>query len=139
MKLKFKLLKKTAKLPVKAHLDDAGFDLFLPQSVKIAPSQKALIELGISSQIPKGHFVLIKDRSSVALSGLHLLAGVIDAGYRGEWKIIAVNLGKETLEFRKGDKIAQGILLKLPEFQIEETRKLDESERLSGGFGSTGR
>jgi dUTP pyrophosphatase len=67
------------------------------------------------------------------------MGGVIDAGYRGEWKIIMVNLGKKRYKFESGDKVAQGVLQIVPHANIIKSRKLTNSERGKGGFGSTGK
>lgn len=138
--LKFQLLNKSAKLPEFAHNDDAGFDIFSNENVILRKGKVYGISTGISSEIPKGYYVSVRDKSGLAINnGIHTLGGVFDAGYRGEWKIILVNLGKEDFEIEKGNKIAQGILTKLVETNIVVVKTLKFSKRGKGGFGSTGK
>lgn len=138
--LKFKLLSPQAKLPEYAHAQDAGFDLFSAETVTLAPGQRHVFKIGIASEIPLGYFVSIRDKSGLAAGkGLHVLGGVIDAGYRGEWGVVLVNLGNTGCMVEKGDKIAQGILQPAPKAQIVETDQLSDTSRGTGGFGSTGR
>lgn len=138
--LNFKKLKEEAVLPAYAHSDDAGFDLFSLEDYSLKPGERHLFLTGLSSEIPSGYFVVIKPKSGLAAkAGIDVLAGVIDAGYRGEWGVILINFGNEKYEFKKGDKIAQGILLKTENGRIIESDKISESERQNGGFGSTGR
>jgi len=138
--IKFILLDKNAKLPNYAHDDDAGFDIYSNESVVLRKGEYKAISTGISSEIPKGFFVSFRDKSGLAFNfGLHVMGGVIDAGYRGEWKIIMVNLGKKRYKFESGDKVAQGVLQIVPHANIIKSRKLTNSERGKGGFGSTGK
>lgn len=137
--LKFKLLNKDSTLPFFDHADDAGFGIYSNEEKVLKPMEFVGISTGISSEIPRDHFVSLRDRSSMAIKGLHVMGGVIDAGYRGEWKVIIINLGKENYKILKGDKIAQGILQKLEKYKIIKTLNLSETKRGSGGFGSTGR
>lgn len=137
--LKFKLLNKDSILPSFDHADDAGFGIYSYEEKILKPMEFVGISTGISSEIPSGHFVSLRDRSSMAIKGLHVMGGVIDAGYRGEWKVVMINLGNTEYKILKGDKIAQGILQKLEKFEIKNTNLLSETKRGSGGFGSTGR
>ncbi len=138
--LKFKKLHPQAVIPKYAHATDAGFDLVTVETLALAPGAKATISLGLASEIPEGYFVSFRDRSGLAAKhGLHVLAGVIDAGYRGEWKVVMVNLGHETYEIAAGERIAQGIFHKLPAVKIVEVDRLGDSERGEGGFGSSGK
>ena len=138
--VKFILLDKNAKLPSYAHADDAGFDIYTNETIVLKGREYIGISTGISSEIPKGYFVSFRDKSGLAFTfGLHILGGVIDAGYRGEWKVIMVNLGKKNYKFEKGDKIAQGILQMVPHANIVESKILAKSKRGKGGFGSTGK
>src|SRR3989344_6155798 len=92
--IKFKLLKKGAKLPSYAHPGDAGFDIYAIASKKIKKGTHEIFPAGIASEISKGWFVSIRDRSGLAFkNGIHVLGGVVDSGYRGEWKIIVGNFG----------------------------------------------
>lgn len=122
---------------------DAGFDLSCLDTVLIAPGGFALIETGIHFAIPVGYVGVIKERSSVALRGSLVTAGVIDASYRGSVKVAMHNLSKENLAFEKGERIAQMIVLSHLEgksaVEVESLDVLGETERGTGGFGSTGR
>jgi dUTP pyrophosphatase len=139
-KIKFTLLDKNAKLPNYAHDDDAGFDIYSNESVVLRKGEYKAISTGISSEIPKGFFVSFRGKSGLAFNfGLDIMGGVIDAGYRGEWKVIMVNLGKKNYKFEKGDKVAQGILQIVPHANIIKSKGLSKSERGKGGFGSTGK
>lgn len=138
--LKFKLLSPQAKLPQYAHEGDAGFDLFSAETVTLAPGQRHVFRIGIASEIPLGYFVSIRDKSGLAVNkGLHVLGGVIDSGYRGEWGVVLVNLGDTECTVEKVDKVAQGILQKAPRAEIVITDELSATARGGGGFGSTGK
>lgn len=137
--LKFKKLHQDAAIPSYAHDDDAGFGIYSTEEKVLKPMEFYAVATGISSEIPNEYFVSIRDRSSMAVKGLHVMGGVIDAGYRGEWKIIIINLGKEDYKIEVGDKIAQGILQSAKQPKIEIVEDLSDTTRGSGGFGSTGR
>ncbi|CAN5333243.1 dUTP diphosphatase [soil metagenome] len=138
--IKFKLLNKDAKLPVYLHEDDAAFDIYAVESVLIKKKKYKSVSTGVASEIPKGYFVSIRDRSGLAFkNGIHLLGGVIDAGYRGEWFVAVANLGDEDYKIEKGDRIAQGILHKIPKAKIKEVKNLSDTDRGEKGIGSTGK
>lgn len=138
--VKFQLLRADSKLPQYAHDSDAGFDIFSTETKILAPGERYVFQLGIASEIPEGYFVSFRDKSGLAAKyGIHTLAGVIDSGYRGEWGIVIVNTGGEPVTINKGDKIAQGILQPALQAKIVEVAKLSDTERGSGGFGSTGK
>ncbi|HTK03349.1 MAG TPA: dUTP diphosphatase [Alphaproteobacteria bacterium] len=140
MKLKFQLLNANAKLPSFAHEDDAAFDIYSSESVILKKKEFKAIETGIASEIPVGFYVSFEGRSGLAVrNGIAVLGGIIDAGYRGEWKVILINLGSENLKIEKGDRIAQGIIHKLEKVKISESKSLSSSERGINGFGSTGK
>jgi len=137
--LKIKRLDERAKLPTKVHVGDAGLDLFSIESVEVKPGEVAEIRTGIAVEIPQGYFGLIKDRSGLAARGLHVLAGVIDEGYRGEIKVIVVNLGNKPLRIPEGSRFAQLIILPYARnLKVTEAKELAKSERGEKGFGSTG-
>ncbi len=120
---------------------DAGYDLFAVEGCRIEPGQRALLETGLHMEIPAGFVGLVKDRSSMAAAGLHTLAGVIDSAYRGELKILLVNLTDDTVHFSAGQKIAQLLILPVTSPAVEYVDSLDDlssTERGAGGFGSTG-
>ena len=138
--LKFLLLNKSAILPQYAHDDDAGFDLFTTEKVILKPREFKLIPLGIAAEIPVGYFISLRDKSGLAAKyGLHVLGGVIDSGYRGEWLTNIINLGKANYTFQKGEKIVQGVLQPAPQAKITLAKKLSKTARGKGGYGSTGK
>jgi len=138
--IKFLRLNSDATLPKYAHDDDAAFDISSVISQTIKKGEIKTFLTGLASEIPNGWYVSIRDRSGLAVNfGLHVLAGVIDAGYRGEWKMTLVNLSKKSYKITKGERIAQGILLPSPQAKIVEVNKLSDSKRGEKGFGSTGR
>jgi len=138
MKLKVKKLVENAKLPERKREGDAGLDLYCIEDVEILPNEIKLISTGIAIEIPKGYFGLIKDRSGLASKGLHVLAGVIDENYRGEVKVVMINLGKEKIKLEKFSRIAQLIIIPYAKVEVEEVEELSETERGEKGFGSSG-
>lgn len=140
VKVKFKKLSKTAIIPAYAHQGDAAMDLYSNESVLIKPGEYKIIKLGVASIIPSGWFASIRDRSGLAANhGLHVHAGVIDSGFRGEWAVILINHGKKLYKIEKGDRIAQAIISPAPQVEIQEVKTLKKSERGKSGFGSTGK
>ena len=138
--IKFKLLKKGAKLPSYAHPGDAGFDIYAVEAKNIKKDTHEIIPAGIASEFSKGWFVSIRDRSGLAFkNGIHVLGGVVDSGYRGEWKIILANFGPKDYKVAKGERIAQGILQPAPTAKIVKVRSLNKTQRGQKGFGSTGK
>ena len=145
MLLKVKKLHIEAKIPEKSNDSDSGYDFhilkdedFNGEAFVLEAGKRKLFSTGISLELPKGYGMLLKDRSSVAVrDGLHVLAGVIDNGYRGEVKICLVNLSEKSHVFTKGQKISQGILHPVPNCDIEEIEELSDTERGSKGFGSS--
>lgn len=134
-----KLLNTNAKLPTNAHSSDAGWDLYSTASVTISPKQRKTISTGISLQIPSGFVGLIWPRSGLAVKqGVDVLAGVIDAGYRGEVKVCLYNTSDEIISIEIGDRIAQILFQEVPKFKLIEVEELNETDRNSGGFGSSG-
>lgn len=139
--LPVKLLTKTAKLPDKANLFDAGLDLYCDEKevVTLAPGERKLFSTGISIAVPKGWVGLIWPRSGHAVKkGLDTMAGVIDAPYRGEVKVLLINHSNEHQVYSPGDKIAQIIIQYAPDFTPVEMENLGETSRGESGFGSSG-
>ena len=102
--------------------------------------QRYKFSTGIKIQIPDGYGMILKDRSGLADKyGLHVLAGVIDNGYRGELEILLVNLSHQSMQILPGDRIAQAILVPLIDAEVEEVDELSETERGEKGFGASGR
>ncbi|MBL7036268.1 dUTP diphosphatase [Candidatus Microgenomates bacterium] len=140
VKVKFQKLNKNAKIPSFAHIDDAGFDIYTNKTTVVKKLIPTIVSTGISSEFPVGYFVSFRDKSGLAAKhGIHVMGGVIDAGYRGEWGIILVNLGKKVYKFEKGDKVAQAIVHKLESVKLTISNSLSKTKRGKGGFGSTGK
>jgi len=139
MKLKIKKLHPDAKIPSYAHPGDAGMDVFALESLTLAPGERGLVRTGIALEFPEGYVLLMWDKSGISTKhGITTLAGVIDAGYRGEIQIGVVNLGQDSHTFEKGSKVAQILVQPIVRAEIQEVEKLSESIRGEGGFGSTG-
>ncbi len=137
MILKVKKLNNEAFLPFKATKGSLGYDLYTYKDTQLEPYIPALIETGIALEIPKGFGVEIRDRSSMGLKGVKYLGGEVDNDYRGEIKVILINLTKTLITLKKGDRIAQFIPKRIHEFIIKEVTELSKTKRGSGGFGST--
>lgn len=138
--IRVKRLLPEAKIPTRAHEDDAGLDLYTAEAGILQPGERKLFSTGIAVEIPFGWAALYWDRSSMATKkGCKVMGGVIDAGYRGEHKVCLVNLSNEPVEIVVGDRIAQMILQPVYTGGIEEVDELSETSRGAGGWGSTGR
>lgn len=130
-------------LPAQATPGSAGFDLRarLTEAVTIAPGARHLIPTGISLALPEDCVAEVRPRSGLALkTGMTLLnsPGTVDSDYRGEVAVIAINLGSEPLTLRRGDRVAQLVIQRLPQVVLEEVDELSETTRGSGGFGHSG-
>jgi dUTP pyrophosphatase len=139
MQLKVTKTHKDAKIPVYGHKGDAGLDLFSCERVELAPLSPAPVPTGIQMAVPDNHVGLIWDKSGLSLQGVHRLAGVVDSGYRGEVKVVLINLCRDTIVIEKGMKIAQMLIQPVLEMTVVETEDLDKTVRGENGFGSTGR
>jgi dUTP pyrophosphatase len=139
MKLKVKKTSPEAKLPLYQHAGDAGLDLFSAVDDVIAAGEVKAIPTGIRMAIPEGFVGLIWDKSGLSLRAVHRLAGVIDAGYRGEVRVVMANLSREPFAIQKGMKIAQMLVQPVATVEVVEAEELDDTSRGEGGFGSTGR
>ncbi len=140
MELKVKRHTDTAKLPEQALQGDLGYDVFADEDKWIEPGGYKLVSTGISvhNSTYKYGFI-IKDRSSIAMKGLFTHAGVIDAGYTGEIKVLFHNNSSTSIKIEQGDKIAQLVPTKVVNFEVEEVDELFETKRGKNGFGSTGK
>jgi len=128
-----------AKLPTRAHDDDAGFDLYVNDNYTLFAGDIAPLLTGIRLAIPRGYAGLIWDKSGLAVKGLKTMGGVIDAGYRGEVKVVAINVSGDILHIAKGQKIAQILIQKIEAPDMQEADALNNTPRKDGGFGSTGK
>lgn len=131
-------------LPAYSTLASAGMDVRanIPEPVELNPLQRAIVPTGLFMEIPTGYEVQVRPRSGLAAkNGVTVLntPGTIDADYRGELKVILVNLSDTPFVIQNGDRIAQIVLAKHEVISWEETEELSESGRGVGGFGSTGR
>lgn len=139
MELKVKKVQMDAKLPQYGHVGDAGLDLFSSIDFILEKGRVEAIPSGIKVAIPDGFVGLIWDKSGVSLKGVHRLAGVIDSGYRGEVKVVMINLSGKPFAIDKGMKIAQMLVQPITMVRVVETEDLDDTSRGEGGFGSTGK
>lgn len=139
MKLKVRRIQESAKLPRYSHKGDAGLDLFSSIECVLDGSVVKSVSTGIQVAIPEGFVGLIWDKSGLSLKGIHRLAGVIDSGYRGEVKVVMVNLAHEPFIVKKGMKIAQILIQPISEVEVQEVETLEETDRGEDGFGSTGK
>jgi len=139
MQIKFQKLRPDAKIPAKAGAKEAGIDITTVDCVQLVPGECHIFHTGLAAAIEEGYCVVLFDRSGMgAKKNIHRLAGVIDCTYRGEWLVCLANLSEDTHFIQPGDKIIQGLVLPVPETSIIEVDTLDETERGSKGFGSTG-
>jgi len=139
MQLLIEKLTERAKLPLRAHLNDAGIDLFASEPALIRPKAWVLISTGIRIALPQGTVGLIWDKSGLANEGLHVMAGVIDEGYRGEILINVMNMNKHEYKINAGEKVAQLLVQPVLYPEIIEAKINDSTERGTSGFGSTGK
>lgn len=140
MKLLVKKLNETAKLPLYAHAGDAGLDFFTNEEYQLKPGERHLFSTGMQIAIPEGYVGLVWDKSGLAVkNGIKTMAGVIDSGYRGEIKILIINLSDQVFLIEKYAKIAQLIIQKKESLDIIEVQDLDTTQRGINGFGSSGK
>ena len=156
MEIKYSQINEQGKAPFRANASDAGYDLFSTEYVTIEPFQRKLISTGINIEIPDGFYGRIAPRSGLACKkGIDVMAGVIDSGYRGEIKVLLINLNFEgynikpnafesifgsanRVNIKPGDRIAQLIIEKCYKVDWTKMKTLENSERGQSGFGSSG-
>ena len=140
LKIKIQKVSENAKVPNYAHQGDAGIDFYSVEESYILKSQERKGFLtGIKMEIPNGYVGLIWDKSGLAAKyGIKIMAGVIDSTYRGEVIIVLINLGDKEYLVEKNAKIAQMLIQKIEEAEIEIVKNLNTTKRGGGGFGSTG-
>jgi dUTP pyrophosphatase len=132
------------KIPEKMSELASGFDLYaaVTESVELKPGQRLLVPTGISIAMPAGLEAQIRPRSGLAYKhGLTVLntPGTIDADYRGEVKVLLINLGQESFTIERNERIAQMVFQEVPEVELKKVNELSETVRGSGGFGHTGK
>ena len=143
MILRYRRLVESARAPSRAHEGDAGYDLHAAEPATLGAGERAVVGTGIAVAIPKGHAGLVLPRSGLAARhGIALVnaPGLIDAGYRGELRVLLLNTDRDQdFEIEPGDRIAQLLLVQVEGPELEEAEDLDATARGGGGFGSSGR
>ncbi|WP_024791745.1 dUTP diphosphatase [Lebetimonas sp. JS138] len=142
MVLKVKKLSDEAIIPDYQSEEAAGFDLHSADDVIIKPGERKLIGTGLAFEIEKGYEIQIRPRSGLAYKhGITVLntPGTIDSDYRGEIKVLLINLSDEEFKIKKGERIAQAVVAPVVQAKIVEVDDLNDTKRGSGGFGSTGK
>ena len=143
VKIRIRRLKEGRGLPLPSYrtAGSAGMDLFAAADAALEPGGRRLVPTGIAVEIPEGFEGQVRPRSGLALKkGLSILnaPGTIDSDYRGPVGVILINLGRETVTVKRGERIAQLIVAPVTRARVEEVPGLSETERAGGGFGSTG-
>jgi len=143
MEILVRRLDDSAQLPVRAHPGDAGLDLHAAEDAVLKPGERASVGTGIAVAIPDGYAGFVVPRSGLAARhgiGVVNAPGLIDSGYRGEVRVLLINLDpNEPFEIARGERIAQLVIQHVEDATLLEVDKLPESARGVGGFGSTGR
>jgi dUTP pyrophosphatase len=142
LRIRFQRLVPHAREPERAHDHDAGYDLRAAEAARLAPGERAGVGTGVAVAIPEGHAGLVLPRSGLAARhGIALTnsPGLIDAGYRGEIRVLLLNTDRdEPFEVAVGDRIAQLVVVRAEALDFEEVSALDATARAEAGFGSTG-
>jgi len=142
MSLRVRRLDPRATLPTRAYEGDAGLDLYALDGGLLGPGERASVRTGVAVEIPPGHAGLVLPRSGLAVRHGIALAnapGLIDAGYRGEVRVLLLNTDREVpFTIGPGDRIAQLVLVRVETPEVVEVDALAASERADGGFGSSG-
>ena len=144
VKLLIKKLQKNIVLPEYKTIGSSGMDLManVEQTIKLLPSEKKIISTGIMVAIPENYEIQIRPRSGLAAKNNVTVLntpGTIDSDYRGEIKVIMINLSKKKFVIKSGDRIAQIVLCPVIKTKLREVKKLPRTLRGKGGFGSTGK
>ena len=138
-RLRVQILRNGARAPQRQSSGSAGYDLYACESNSVPPGGWALVDTGIAVAVPRGTYGRVAPRSSLAVRGVQVGAGVVDADYRGTVKVLLFNHGSTAMEVRDGDRIAQLVLERVRTPEVTVVDSLDGTDRGSGGFGSTGR
>jgi dUTP pyrophosphatase len=141
IELPIRRLHEDATLPERAYSGDAGLDLAACERVELGPGERAIVPTGLAVAIPEGYAGFVQPRSGLAArQGISVLnsPGLIDSGYRGEIRVVLLNTDAEhTFVAEPGDRIAQLVVLPIPELELVEVDELPETERGVRGFGSS--
>ncbi len=139
MEIKVKRLSQEAILPDYAHEGDAGMDMYSIEDYVLKPGERKMFNCGFSLEFESGYAAIVKDKGGPPFKGgIHTMGGVFDAGYRGEYNTMLINLGAEDYIVEKGQKIAQLIIFPVVIAGLKEVESLSDSSRGEGRFGSTG-
>lgn len=141
MRISLKRLDPELPVPAHSHPGDGGVDLHSTEAVTIGPGDRAIVPTGIAVAIPVGYAGFVVPRSGLAArQGLSIVnaPGLVDSGYRGEIKVILVNLGPNAVDIARGDRIAQLVVMSVETQEFDVVEELPDSMRGEGGFGSTG-
>jgi dUTP diphosphatase len=140
-RIAFRRLREGAVVPRRAYPGDAGLDLAAAEGVELGPGERAIVPTGLAVAIPDGYAGFVQPRSGLAAEhGLSVVnaPGLIDSGYRGEVRVVLLNTDRErTFSVQAGMRIAQLVVLPVPELEVDEVEELPESERGERGFGSS--
>jgi dUTP pyrophosphatase len=142
MPLFIKKLATDALLPIRKSEKAAGYDVYSNEAVTLPPlssSKSVLVSTGIAMTVPYGTYGQLAPRSGLSVKGIHVGAGVIDADYTGEVKVLLFNLSEKEITLEKHERIAQLIIKKIETPEVEEVEELGVTERGEQGFGSTGK
>ena len=139
--LRIRKLDPSVAAPAYAHPGDAGLDLCSAEDLTLGPGERAMVSTGFAMALPEGYAAFVQPRSGLAArSGISIVntPGLIDCHYRGEVKVILVNLGNEPFQVKRGDRIAQMVIQRVEAARVEVVEELGDTVRGEGGFGSTG-
>jgi dUTP pyrophosphatase len=139
--IRFKKTHQDAKLPTRKHVSDSGADIYAVEDVLIQAQKSVIVETGIQvAYITPGYWFKVESRSGLSFNhGVLAHPGIIDQNYRGGLGILLYNHGHLNYQVNKGDRIAQIVLYKLQECNVEWAKEVDETDRGSNGFGSSGK
>ena len=134
----------TAKMPTRGSKEAAGIDMYadlgIGEAVTIFPGNRSLISLGVSMAVPEGWYLQLKPRSGLAFkNGIMVMGGVIDSDYRDTIYALLYNSGSEKFTINHLDRVLQGVFLPVPQVELTRVGRLPDTERGTGGFGSTGK
>ena len=140
LRVKIKKLFSDLKMPDYGHPGDAGLDLYSREDKTIKPGEIVNFMLGFALEFPGDYVALVRDKSGLPTKyGIHTMAGVFDSGYRGEYNVTLINLSQKSYQFKKGDKLAQLLIMPCQRAEFQEVAELSDSSRGEGRWGSTGR